>query len=222
MCGRFALRAPPSELITQFGLDECVDFAPRYNIPPGTDIPVIRQSPEGKRVLHLLRWGLVPHWVKDPSIGARLNNARGESIAGKASFREAFKRRRCLVPASGFYEWAKEGRAKQPFYISLKSGDPMAMAGIWESWKAPDGNVLRTVCIVTTAANDVMAPIHERMPVIVSHDHWLDWLTAPVEKINSLIIHCTDGELQAWPVSRRVGKTVEEDAGLIERTGEMI
>ena len=180
MCGRFALRAPPSELITQFGLDECVDFAPRYNIPPGTDIPVIRQSPEGKRVLHLLRWGLVPHWVKDPSIGARLNNARGESIAGKASFREAFKRRRCLVPASGFYEWAKEGRAKQPFYISLKSGDPMAMAGIWESWKAPDGNVLRTVCIVTTAANDVMAPIHERMPVIVSPDHWLDWLTAPV------------------------------------------
>ena len=222
MCGRFALRAPPSELITQFGLDECVDFAPRYNIPPGTDIPVIRQSPEGKRVLHLLRWGLVPHWVKDPSIGARLNNARGESIAGKASFREAFKRRRCLVPASGFYEWAKEGRAKQPFYISLKSGDPMAMAGIWESWKAPDGNVLRTVCIVTTAANDVMAPIHERMPVIVSPDHWLDWLTAPVEKINSLIIHCTDGELQAWPVSRRVGKTVEEGAGLIERTGEMI
>ena len=222
MCGRFALKAPPSELITRFGLDECADFAPRYNIPPGTDIPVIRQSPEGKRVLHLLRWGLVPHWVKDPSIGARLNNARGESIAGKASFREAFKRRRCLVPASGFYEWAKEGRAKQPFYISLKSGDPMAMAGIWESWKAPDGNVLRTVCIVTTAANDVMAPIHERMPVIVSPDHWLDWLTAPVEKINSLIIHCTDGELQAWPVSRRVGKTVEEDAGLIERTGEMI
>ena len=222
MCGRFALKAPPSELITRFVLDECVDFAPRYNIPPGTDIPVIRQSPEGKRVLHLLRWGLVPHWVKDPSIGARLNNARGESIAGKASFREAFKRRRCLVPASGFYEWAKEGRAKQPFYISLKSGDPMAMAGIWESWKAPDGNVLRTVCIVTTAANDVMAPIHERMPVIVSPDHWLDWLTAPVEKINSLIIHCTDGELQAWPVSRRVGKTVEEDAGLIERTGEMI
>lgn len=143
MCGRFVLKAPPAELLTRFGLDECVDFGPRYNIPPGTDIPVIRQSPEGKRVLHLLHWGLVPHWAKDPSIGAKLNNARGESVAEKPSFRDAFKRRRCLIPASGFYEWKQEGKIKQPYYISLKSGELLAMGGLWESWKAPDGNRIR-------------------------------------------------------------------------------
>lgn len=217
MCGRFALKAPPAELIIRFGLDECADFKPRYNIPPGTDIPVIRQSPEGKRVLHLLRWGLVPHWARDMSIGARLNNARGETVAAKPSFREAFKRRRCLVPASGFYEWKAEDRIKQPYYISLKSGEPMALAGLWESWKAPDGNILRTVCIVTTGANALMQPIHERMPVIISPEHWQDWLAEPVEKVERLVAACPDTNMQAWPVSRRVSKTVDDDAGLIER-----
>ena len=168
MCGRFALKSPPAELVTRFGLDECADYSPRYNIPPGTDIPVIRQSPEGRRVLYLLRWGLVPHWAKDPSIGVKLNNARGESVAEKPSFKQAFMRRRCLIPADGFYEWKTEGKTKQPYYFSLKSGEPMAMAGLWESWKAPDGSVLRTTCVITTRANALMEPIHERMPVIVT------------------------------------------------------
>lgn len=137
MCGHFALKAPPAKLASYFGLDEVADFAPRYNIPPGTDIPVIRQSPEHRRVLHLLRWGLVPHWSKDPSVGAKLNNARGESVAEQPSFRDAFKRRRCLIPADGFYEWKTEGKIKLPYYISLKSGEPMAMGGLWESWKPP-------------------------------------------------------------------------------------
>jgi putative SOS response-associated peptidase YedK len=217
MCGRFALKAPPAELITRFGLDECAAFKPRYNIPPGTDIPVIRQSPEGKRVLHLLRWGLVPHWARDMSIGARLNNARGETVAVKPSFRDAFKRRRCLVPASGFYEWKTEDRIKQPYYISLKSGEPMALAGLWESWKGPDGNILRTACIVTTGANALMEPIHERMPVIISPEHWQDWLAEPVEKVERLVAPYPAAGMQAWPVSRRVSKTVDDDAGLIER-----
>ena len=217
MCGRFALKAPPAELITRFGLDECADFHPRYNIPPGTDIPSIRQSPDGKRVLHLLRWGLVPHWARDISIGARLNNARGETVAEKPSFRDAFKRRRCLVPASGFYEWKTEDKIKQPYYISLKSGEPMALAELWESWKAPDGNTLRTVCIVTTGANALMAPIHERMPVIISLEHWQDWLAEPAENAESLVTAFPDEKMQAWPVSRRVSKTVDDDAGLIER-----
>ncbi|MBL0166312.1 MAG: SOS response-associated peptidase [Propionivibrio sp.] len=217
MCGRFALKAPPAELITRFGLDECAAFKPRYNIPPGTDIPVIRQSPEGKRVLHLLRWGLVPHWARDISIGARLNNARGETVAVKPSFRDAFKRRRCLVPASGFYEWKTEDRIKQPYYISLKSGEPMALAGLWESWKGPDGNILRTACIVTTGANALMEPIHERMPVIISPEHWQDWLAEPVEKVERLVAPYPAAGMQAWPVSRRVSKTVDDDAGLIER-----
>lgn len=216
MCGRFALAAPKAELITLFGLDECVDFPVRYNIPPGTEIPVIRQSPEGKRVLHLLRWGLVPHWAKEPSIGAKLNNARGESVAEKPSFRDAFKRRRCLIPADGFYEWKAEGKTKQPYYISLTCGQPMAMAGLWESWKAPDGNVLRTVCVVTTAANTLMARIHGRMPVIVSAEHWPDWLAGPVEQIENLVTSYPDDEMQAWPVDRRVSRATEEGAGLIE------
>ena len=217
MCGRFALKAPPAELVARFGLDECAAFKPRYNIPPGTDIPVIRQSPEGKRVLHLLRWGLVPHWARDMSIGARLNNARGETVAAKPSFRDAFKHRRCLVPSSGFYEWKTEDRIKQPYYISLKSGEPMALAGLWESWKAPDGNILRTVCIVTTGANTLMEPIHERMPVIIGAEHWQDWLAEPVKKVERLVAPYPAAGMQAWPVSRRVSKTVDDDAGLIER-----
>lgn len=216
MCGRFALKAPPAELMSRFGLDECADFAPRYNIPPGTDIPVIRQSPEGKRVLHLLRWGLVPHWSKDAAIGAKLNNARGESVAEKPSFRDAFKRRRCLIPASGFYEWKTEGKNKQPYYISLKSGEPMALGGLWESWKAPDGTLLRTACIITTGPNEVMAPIHDRMPVIIPSEHWQDWLNASPEAITGLVVPSAADVMQAWPVSRRVSKTQDDDVGLIE------
>ena len=219
MCGRFALKAPPSKLITRFGLDACADFAPRYNIPPGTDIPVIRLSPEGKRVLHLLRWGLIPHWAKDPSIGVKLNNARGESVAEKPSFKQAFMRRRCLIPADGFYEWKTEGKTKQPYYFSLKSGEPMAMAGLWESWKAPDGSLLRTVCVITTRANALMEPIHERMPVIINPEDWKDWLAAPTEDVEGLLNPCFDAELQAWAVDRRVSRTIEEDARLIEAVG---
>lgn len=216
MCGRFVLKSPPAELVTRFGLDECADFGPRYNIPPGTDIPAIRLSPDGQRVLHFLRWGLVPHWAKDATIGAKLNNARGESVAEKPSFRDAFKRRRCLVPADGFYEWKADGKIKQPYYISLKSGEPLAMGGLWESWKAPDGSILRTVCIITTSPNAVMAPIHGRMPVILDPAHWQAWLAAPVEEIQSLVAPCAAEDMQAWPVSRRVSRAVEEDAGLLD------
>lgn len=216
MCGRYSLQSTPAELVTRFGLDECADFGPHYNIPPGTDIPVIRQSPEGKRVLHLLRWGLVPHWSKDPSIGAKLNNARGESVAEKPSFRDAFKRRRCLVPMSGFFEWKAEGKVKQPYYISARSGETLAMGGLWESWKAPDGTILRTACIITTGPNEIMTPIHERMPVIVAPENWQSWLSGAPEDIAGLVVPYRDGELQAWPVSRRVSKTQDDDAELIE------
>lgn len=219
MCGRYVLKASPSELASRFGLDECVDFGPRYNIPPGTDIPVFRQSPEGKRVLHLLRWGLVPHWAKDPGIGAKLNNARGESVADKPSFRDAFRRRRCLIPASGFYEWKAEGKIKQPYYISPKDGEPMAMGGLWESWKAPDGSLLRTVCVITTDPNEVMSPIHDRMPVIVAPEHWQDWLSAPMEAVAPLVMPCDANLLQAWPVDRRVSKTQDNDEGLVKSVG---
>jgi putative SOS response-associated peptidase YedK len=216
MCGRFALKSPPAKLVERFGLDECADFTPHYNIPPGTDIPVIRQSPEGKRVLHLLRWGLVPHWAKDPSIGNKLSNARGESVAEKPSFRDAFRRRRCLIPADGFYEWKTEGKMKQPYFISLKSGEPLAMGGLWESWRRPDGEILRTTCIITTGPNGVMEPIHDRMPVILRTEDWQAWLEAPVEAIQPLVCPSDADVMQAWPVDRRVSRTVDDDAGLIE------
>ena len=216
MCGRFALKSPPAKLVERFGLDECVDFVPRYNIPPGTDIPVIRQSPVGKRVLHLLRWGLVPRWAKDPGIGNKLSNARGESVAEKPSFRDAFRRRRCLIPADGFYEWKTEGKMKQPFFISLKSGEPLVMGGLWESWRRPDGEILRTACIITTGPNDVMEPIHDRMPVILRTEDWQAWLEAPVEDIQPLVCPYESDAMQAWPVDRRVSRTVDDDAGLIE------
>jgi putative SOS response-associated peptidase YedK len=216
MCGRFVLSNPRAELVSHFGLDACADFVPRYNIPPGTDILVIRHSPEGQLVAQPLRWGLVPHWAKDPASGARLNNARGETVAEKPSFRDAFKRRRCLIPASGFYEWQAQGKLKQPYYISLKSGAPLALAGLWESWQGADGNLLRSTCIITTGPNAVMAPIHDRMPVILAPEHWQQWLTAPAEEIAGLVAPCAADILQAWPVSRRVSKTQEDDAGLIQ------
>lgn len=217
MCGRFALYATPEQLIDYFGLDKCADLSPRYNIPPGTDIAAIRQSPEGKRVLHLLRWGLVPHWSKDANIGAKLNNARGESVAEKPSFRDAFRRRRCLIPANGFYEWKTEGKAKLPHYISFKTGEPLALGGLWESWRSPDGEVLRTCCIITTGPNQVMEPIHDRMPVIVPPDRWQDWLSKPAEEIEALLAPYPAEAMQARPVDKRVSKTNEDNAALIER-----
>lgn len=207
MCGRFALKMLKPDLIAQFDLDECADIQANHNIPPGTDIPVIRFSPDGKRVLHLLRWGLVPHWAKDPTIGARLNNARAESVREKPSFRDAFKRRRCLIPASGFYEWKTEGKAKQPYFISLESGQAMAMGGLWESWKTPDGGILRTVCVVTTAANELMAPIHERMPVIVPPEQWPLWLDGPAEQVADLLQPAATTGLQAWAVTQPLGRS---------------
>jgi len=215
MCGRFALKAPPAELVTRFGLHECVDLTPRYNIPPGTEIAAIRQSPEGQRVLHQLKWGLVPNWAKDPGIGNKLNNARGESVAEKPSFRDAFKRRRCLIPADGFYEWQARGKLKQPYFISLKSGLPMAMAGLWEAWKSPNGDILRTCCIITTGPNEIMQPIHDRMPVIIAAEDWAKWLAGPVQDIEALIRPYTADAMQAWPVERRVSKTAEDDANMI-------
>lgn len=216
MCGRYVLKQTPAKLKEYFSLDEVADFAPHYNIPPGTDIPVIRQSPEGKRVLHLLRWGLVPHWAKDPSIGNKLNNARGETVAEKPSFRDAFKRRRCIIPADGFYEWKTEGRVKQPYYVSLKSGEPLAMGGLWESWRGPDGEILRTACIITTGPNEVMTPIHDRMPVILRQEDWQAWLNAPEDEVQGMVRPYDAEPMQAWPVSRRVSKTVDDNADLIE------
>ncbi|MBL8487972.1 MAG: SOS response-associated peptidase [Rhodocyclaceae bacterium] len=215
MCGRYALNHRPADLIRIFELVGCPEFGPRYNIAPTSEVPVVRVSPEGERIAHLLRWGLVPHWAKDPAIGAKLNNARGETVAEKPSFRDAFRRRRCIVPASGFYEWKAEGRVKLPHYISAPDGEPLALGGLWESWRAPDGGVLRTCCIVTTGPNGVMAPIHDRMPVILPREAWQAWLAGPAEEALALVRPCPDPMLQAWQVGRRVSRAAEEGEDLI-------
>lgn len=215
MCGRYVLKSSPADIAEFFDLDEYAGFGPRFNIPPGTDIPVVRQSPQGQRVLHLLRWGLVPNGSKDARLGARLNNARAESVAVKPSFRQAYSKRRCLIPADGFYEWRGEGSAKTPFFISQSNGAPLAMAGLWESWIAPDGTILRTACVVTTQANALLLPIHERMPVLIAPEAWQRWLSAPAEQVRDLLAPYPAEQLQAWPVSKRVNAARDDDEGLL-------
>lgn len=166
--------------------------------------------------MHLLRWGLVPHWAKDPTIGAKLSNARGETVAEKPSFRDAFRRRRCLVPADGFYEWKTVAGKKQPYFFSMKDGAPFALGGIWESWKGPDDEILRTCCLITTGPNEVMEPVHDRMPVIVSPVDYATWLSGDADTVLGLVKPYPSDAMQTWAVDRRVSRSVEEGAGLIE------
>lgn len=217
MCGRYALSATPAELIETFKLARCIDFKMRYNAAPTSLMPVVRQSPEGDRVADLLRWGLIPNWAKDPSIGARLNNARGESLSEKPSFRDAFKRRRCLIPASGFFEWKTEGKVKQPYYVSYSSGQPLAMAGLWESWQDASGEIVRTYCVITTAANAVMEPIHDRMPLLINPSDYSRWIDPQVPGVDliSLIAPAPASGMQIWPVGRAVSKSTSEGPELI-------
>ena len=176
MCGRYTVTSPPEALRTLFGYEEEPNFPPRYNVAPAQPIAIVRLV-EDQRHFALVRWGLLPSWVKDPKTFALLINARGETVLEKPAFRAAMKRRRCLIPADGFYEWQEEGGRKRPFFIHAKSGAPLAFAGLWETWIGPNGEELETAAIVTTRANRTLAPIHERMPVIVppeAFDLWLD------------------------------------------------
>jgi putative SOS response-associated peptidase YedK len=182
MCGRFALIDPAEQLAMQFDLPAIADLTPRYNIAPTQPVLAVRHAQNsGAREWALLRWGLIPSWSKDIAIGSRLINARGETVAEKPSFRAAFKRRRCLIPASGFYEWQKRGSGKQPIYITPANGGAFALAGLWESWQGADGSELETCTIVTTTPNELMTPIHNRMPVIVAPEDYDTWLASEPE-----------------------------------------
>jgi putative SOS response-associated peptidase YedK len=183
-------------------------FAPRYNIAPSQPVAAIRIEPDtATRQLVLLRWGLIPSWAKDPKIGHQCINAKAEPVSEKPSFRAAFKKRRCLVIATGFYEWQVQGRAKQPMWIGLKGHRPFAFAGLWEQWKPAEGEPLETCTIITTEANDLMAPIHNRMPVILfptSYEQWLDPTVQQTEPLKALLRSCPSEELLAHPVSTLV------------------
>ncbi|AGW12384.1 SOS response-associated peptidase [Megalodesulfovibrio gigas] len=176
MCGRFGFVIPKAQAVEYFQLVDA-DYEPRRNLAPTMDIPGIVQTDAG-RVLRRFHWGLVPFWAKDRKMAAKMINARSETVAGKPAFRAAFKKRRCLIPATCFYEWQKlDARRKQPFALMMADGAPFAMAGLWEVWDDPDsGTPLHSATILTTEANALVAPIHDRMPVILPPDSWAQWL----------------------------------------------
>ncbi|MBX7246399.1 MAG: SOS response-associated peptidase [Candidatus Sumerlaeaceae bacterium] len=208
MCGRFALKKIDEELAELLELDEVPDIPPRYNIAPGQLIFAIRPDRAGTgRKLVLFHWGLIPPWAKDPSIANRLINARAETASEKPAFRSALKRRRCLVPADAFYEWQKTGNKKRPFAIEMKDKRPFTFGGIHEHWIGPNGEEMESVALLTTDANDVLRPIHDRMPVIISkadHAQWLDVSTDNAESIKGLLVPYPARGMTAYPVSTKV------------------
>ena len=208
MCGRFTQTASPEVLAQQFALTDPPLFTPRYNIAPTQQVATIRLNPDSaKRECVMLRWGLIPSWAKDAKIGNQCINAKAETVAEKPSFRSAFKKRRCLVVATGFYEWQVQGRTKQPMWIGLGNKHPFAFAGLWEHWKPAEGEPLETCTIITTEPNDLMAPIHNRMPVILSppgYDQWLDPTFQQAEPLKALLHPYPSEELMAYPVSTLV------------------
>ena len=214
MCGRFVLTATPEELQALFGYLDGEDFPPRYNIAPTQPIAVVRML-HGARRFALVRWGLVPGWVKDPREFGLMINARSESAATNGAFKGALQYRRCLVPASGFYEWQKrEGKRKQPYLLRPRNGGIVAFAGLWETWMGADGSEIDTACILTTAANDTVAPIHNRMPVIVAPGDFERWLESQ-DGVADLLHPAPDGLMEAIPVSDRVNAAANDDPGLI-------
>jgi len=207
MCGRFALKAPPRSIQEHFNLSEQVDLSPRYNIAPSQKIAVVRQLPgKNSRRLDMLHWGLIPGWAKDMKIGYKMINARAETLAQKPSFRAAFKKHRCLIAADGFYEWKHAGKAKQPFYFHLKTGAVFGFAGLWESWNDPEGSIVESCTIITTAANELIRKIHDRMPVILPPQKYDAWLqdTTSAAALQRILIPYPAGEMEAYQVKPEV------------------
>jgi putative SOS response-associated peptidase YedK len=225
MCGRYTQVRPWSELVEIYRLAESLspsNFPARYNIAPTQDVPIVRPIDGDERELILARWGLIPFWAKDIKIGYRTINARAETVDSKPSFRDAFKRRRCLIAADGFYEWKPlGGRKKQPYYITLPRDRPFAFAGLWEAWKSPEGEKIESCTIIVTAANEQLEPIHDRMPVILEPDQFDAWLdtSSPLDDARALL-QPFDGEMTAYPVSQRVNNVRNDDPGCIERMSE--
>jgi putative SOS response-associated peptidase YedK len=215
MCGRYTLTSSGEELALLFDISDLPMVLPRYNLAPTQEAAVVRMPAPGEpRRLDLLKWGLIPYWAKEASIGNRMINARSESVAEKPAYRWSFKKKRCLIPADGFYEWKKEGKLKQPYLIHRKDGKPFAFAGLWSSWKSPDQEKpVETFTILTTDANDLLRPLHDRMPVIVdpeNFDLWLDPKMGDAAKLQPLLApHAVDG-FEAFPVSRAVNSPAHE------------
>ena len=209
----------PADLSKVFGTRNAVlNFDPNWNLPPSQPAPVVRHnSKTGERSLDVLRWGLIPHFENDPAHTRMLNNARAETVAKLPSFCGAFASRRCIVPADAFYEWKRDGKLKQPFAIARVDGAPLAFGGIWESWTDPaSGDITRSFAIVTTEANASMAPIHDRMPVILEASDWPVWLDEEEGDAKLLLRPAADTVLRTWPVSTDVNSARHKGAELLQ------
>lgn len=226
MCGRYTLIAKKEELIRRFMLKQIAEdlmkeLHPRYNITPSQQMLAVRQSPENaEREMTPFSWGLIPSWSKDPKIGYKMINARSETVTEKPAYRDAIKSRRCLIPANGFYEWQRKDNSshKQPYYIAMASGELFAMAGIWESWQSAEGPVIVSCSILTTSANELMIPIHHRMPVIINeenYDTWLDPGENHPEKLKSLYKPYPSDQMRCYPVSTFVNSPKNEGPELL-------
>ena len=224
MCGRYVLTTPGEVLAQIFATapppEELLEaIVPRYNIAPTQKVPIVRQAASGERELALARWGLVPPWAKDPAIGNKLINARAETAAEKPSFRDAMKRRRCLIPADAFYEWKKLDKGKQPFLLRLRGGPTFAFAGLWSHWKNPEsGANLETCTILTTTPNELTATVHDRMPVILPATTWQRWLDEAAQgtPFTELLVSFPAEQMEAFPVSKRVNSPANEGPDLLE------
>lgn len=218
MCGRFLISAEPDAVAASFGLAAVPDMHPRWNVAPTQDAPVVRMDASGGRRLDFLRWGFVPHWAEDITIGNRMINARSETAHEKPSYRGALKRNRCLVVTNGFYEWKKEGDHKQPWCIRAKEDAIFAFGGLWTCWNGGDAP-LESFTILTTGPNTLLAPIHDRMPVIIQPEDYETWLNPAVENLEvlqSLMEPVDSSLLHAFPVSRHVNRPANDDASCIE------
>lgn len=215
MCGRFTLGAPAQTLADIFEIAETPELPPRFNIAPTEAVAAVRRpEADAGRELALLRWGLVPVWAKDPNVGSRMINARAETVATSGAFRRAFRSRRCLVPADGFYEWQRLERRKQPFYICMRDGLPFAFAGLWEHWEGPEGKVIESCTLITTEPNDLVRPVHDRMPVILDpadYELWLDPAVREPEMLQPLLRPYDAAKMVTYPVSTLVNNPANDD-----------
>ncbi len=214
MCGRFTLLIPGEELAATFNLPQPPRMAPRYNIAPTQPVAAVRLHPgTGQRELTHLHWGLIPFWADDPGIGSRMINARSETVGEKPSFRAAYRYRRCLIPASGFYEWQKQNGHKQPYYVHHAEGDLLAFAGLWEHWQGDDGSEIESCTILTTQPNDMVRPIHNRMPVILEPADYGVWLQSDgsnQDELQHLLRPAPEEMLEAYPISTYVNRPQNE------------
>jgi putative SOS response-associated peptidase YedK len=222
MCGRFTLTTSAQQVAEHFGLAEMPELSPRYNIAPTQPVAIVRGTGVGRDpVLEVRRWGLIPSWAKDPGIGSRMINARIETAAEKPAFRAAFRRRRCLVPADGFYEWKPHPKRRRPHHVRLGDGELFGLAGLFEAWKSPGGEIIESCTLLTTAANAALRSLHDRMPVLIDPEHYPDWLDPELQDpaaIRSLTRPSLSDRLHFHPVGFQVNDPRNDDPICIEPT----